>query len=116
EAATVADVFPHTAVIAEPGVLRSRRYGNVVVLGSRRPWPIAELDRELRTLVPSARILHGEELLDFIGSSRIFRDPAHKEDWYAGREATDTSESTEQRLRSLLPDSRQDPDEVIPLH
>lgn len=124
EAATVASVFEHTAVIAEPGVLRGRRYGNVVVIGSHRPWPTAELDRSLRTLAPTARLVHAGALANFIGAAAPFRDPAHTEagehrwssgPWRAGAEPSATSESTEQRLASLLPDTRDDPDQVIPI-
>ncbi|HLS25235.1 MAG TPA: fused MFS/spermidine synthase [Beutenbergiaceae bacterium] len=116
EAATVAQVFAHTAVIAEPGVLRGRRYGNVVVIGSQEPWAVPALDRELRNLAPTARLLHGQRVRDFIGTSRVFRDPADEREWYAGPEASDTSESTEERLASLLPDTREDPDQILPLY
>jgi spermidine synthase len=34
EVATLADVFAHVAVVAEPGVLRGRRYGNLVLAGT----------------------------------------------------------------------------------
>lgn len=116
EAATVTQVFEHTAVVAEPGVLRGRRYGNVVILGADQPWPLVDLDRAVRTLSPTARLVHGQALVDFIGTSRPFRDPADAAQWYAGPEATEASESTEERLASMLPDTREDPDQAIPLY
>lgn len=116
EAATVAQVFEHTAVIAEPGVLRGRRYGNVVIIAAHDPWPVAELNRELRTLAPTARLLHGAQLQDFIGTARTFRDPDDERHWYAGREPTDASESAEERVASMLPDTREDPDRIINLY
>jgi spermidine synthase len=43
--ATVRTVLPQTLVIAEPAVRKGRRYGNVVVAGSRTPLPLAEVLR-----------------------------------------------------------------------
>ncbi|MGW1770104.1 spermidine synthase [Streptomyces sp. NPDC002104] len=37
--------FGELALIAEPGVLRGRRFGNAVLLASRRELPVAELSR-----------------------------------------------------------------------
>ncbi|WP_434080765.1 hypothetical protein [Sanguibacter sp. Z1732] len=108
-------MFAHTAVIAEPGVLRGRRYGNVVILGANRPWPTAELNRSLRTLAPTARVLHGRDLRDFIGTAQVFRDPVESDQWRAGEEPTQASESAEQRMLSMLPDTREDPDGLISL-
>lgn len=113
EAATIASVFGHTAVIAEPGVFRGRRYGNVVVLGAHQPWPVREMTRALRTLAPTARLVHGPALEDFIGTSRPFSDPSQPQQWRAGAEPTDSSESVEERLASMLPDTREDPDADI---
>ncbi|WP_165962868.1 spermidine synthase [Occultella glacieicola] len=80
EAATVARVFAHTAVIAEPGVLKGRRYGNVVLVGSQEPLPLAHLDRRVRTLPAPASLVHGAVLESFIGTSRPFVDPAAEEE------------------------------------
>ncbi|ROO89715.1 spermidine synthase [Actinocorallia herbida] len=44
-AATLQSVFPHTLLMAEPGTLRGRRYGNLVLGASREPLPIAALTR-----------------------------------------------------------------------
>lgn len=67
EAATVAAVFPHVAVIVEPGILRGRRYGNVVLVGSDNPLD-SSLHRLLGTLPAPARLLQGPDALAFIGS------------------------------------------------
>ncbi|MBZ2199237.1 spermidine synthase [Occultella gossypii] len=75
EAATVAEVFEHTAVIAEPGVLKGRRYGNVVLVGSAEPLPLAHLDRRVRTLPAPASLVHGSAFDVFVGTSRPFTDP-----------------------------------------
>lgn len=47
QVATVAAVFTHVCLVAEPSVLRGRRYGNVLLIGSDRPLPTAELTRLL---------------------------------------------------------------------
>ncbi|WP_119583774.1 spermidine synthase, partial [Streptomyces europaeiscabiei] len=43
--ATAAGVFPELALIADPTVLRGRRFGNAVLVASGRPLPVAELTR-----------------------------------------------------------------------
>ncbi|RAJ46975.1 hypothetical protein K353_00176 [Kitasatospora sp. SolWspMP-SS2h] len=47
QAATVAAVFAHVCLAAEPAVLRGRRYGNVLLVGSDVPLPTGELTRLL---------------------------------------------------------------------
>ncbi|WP_282204085.1 spermidine synthase [Kitasatospora fiedleri] len=47
QAATVAAVFAHVCLVAEPAVLRGRRYGNVLLVGSDAPLPTGELTRLL---------------------------------------------------------------------
>ncbi len=77
EAATVATVFAHTAVIAEPGVLRGRRYGNLVVAGTADPDLLASaaLARTLRTLPVPARLLADDEVAALVGRAAVRRDP-----------------------------------------
>jgi hypothetical protein len=38
EAATMSTVFPHTAMIADPAMLKGRRYGNIILAGSDLPF------------------------------------------------------------------------------
>ncbi|RPE27619.1 spermidine synthase [Kitasatospora cineracea] len=47
QAATVAAVFAHVCLVAEPAVLRGRRYGNILLIGSDEPLPSSELARLL---------------------------------------------------------------------
>lgn len=75
EAAAVAGAFTHAAVVAEPGVLRGRRYGNLVLVGSHRPLPVAALTRSLRTLPVPATLVHGAALEDFVAGAAPFTDP-----------------------------------------
>lgn len=39
EAATIGSVFAHTAIVADPAMLKGRRYGNMVIAGSNAPIP-----------------------------------------------------------------------------
>ena len=43
--ATVRAVFPHACLIADPAVLRGRRFGNLVLAASRQKLPVAALSR-----------------------------------------------------------------------
>jgi spermidine synthase len=68
-AAAVRAVFPHVCVMAEPAVLRGRRFGNLVVVGSRRELPLAGLTRRLAADAFPARLLAGGELDRFIAGA-----------------------------------------------
>ena len=76
EGATIASVFRHCALVAEPAVLRGRRYGNVVVAGTDDPDLLGgtALARALRTLPVPARILVDEELAEFVGHAPVRHD------------------------------------------
>lgn len=72
--ATFGTVFPELAVIAEPAVLRGRRFGNAVLVASRRPVDTAALIRLVASDAFPARLEHGVALKEFIGSARPVRD------------------------------------------
>lgn len=72
--ATVRDVFPETALIAEPGVLRGRRFGNAVLVAAALPLPVAELGRRAATDPQGARVEHGTALRDFTAGALAVRD------------------------------------------
>jgi spermidine synthase len=74
EAATLAEVFPNTGLIADPGILRGRRYGNLVLVASRRPLPVAPLARALRALPQPASLLVDEDVERFHRGARPFTD------------------------------------------
>jgi SAM-dependent methyltransferase len=78
EAATLATVFAHVGVVAEPSLLRGRRYGNIVVIGTDDPRLLAGagLARALRSLPVPARLLQGEDLTAFVGRAAPLRDAA----------------------------------------
>jgi spermidine synthase len=71
ELATLAAVFRHCAVAIEPGVLRGRRHGNAVLVGSRSPLPLAALTRRLGAGAAPARLLAGPELHALAGAAQV---------------------------------------------
>ncbi|GHB26937.1 hypothetical protein GCM10010377_16110 [Streptomyces viridiviolaceus] len=69
-----ATLFEELVLIAEPGVLRGRRFGNAVVVASHRPLDTAALARRAAADAFPARVEHGPALRDFIGAARPVRD------------------------------------------
>ena len=45
QVATIRSVLPQACLVADAGVLRGRRFGNLVVIAGRTPPPVAELGR-----------------------------------------------------------------------
>ena len=74
QAATVRSVFPETCVIADPAVLRGRRFGNLVLAASRRSLPIAPLTRLAAADPFPGRVVHGSDLVRFIAGARPVTD------------------------------------------
>lgn len=72
--ATLATRFEELALIAEPGVLRGRRFGNAVLAAAHRPLDIAALSRRTAADAFPARVEHGAALRDFTGGARPVRD------------------------------------------
>lgn len=72
--ATFAEVFGELVLIAEPGVLRGRRFGNAVLAAAHRPLPVAALARLAAADAFPARVEHGPALRDFTGGARPVRD------------------------------------------
>ncbi|MFJ2767286.1 spermidine synthase [Streptomyces sp. NPDC087300] len=72
--ATFAAVFEELALIAEPSVLRGRRFGNAVLVASHEPLDIAALTRRAASDVFPARVEHGAALRRLIGDARPVRD------------------------------------------
>ncbi|MFI7347629.1 spermidine synthase [Streptomyces sp. NPDC049936] len=69
-----ATLFEELALIAEPGVLRGRRFGNAVLVAAGRPLDIPALARRTAADAFPARVEHGAALRDFIGGARPVRD------------------------------------------
>ncbi|OIV36094.1 spermine synthase [Mangrovactinospora gilvigrisea] len=74
QAATVAAVFEHVYLVAEPTVLRGRRFGNVVLVGSRRELPAGELSRRVAGDPFPGRLVHGTELKRFVAGAQPVTD------------------------------------------
>ncbi|GAA3877092.1 fused MFS/spermidine synthase [Streptomyces lacrimifluminis] len=74
--ATAGTVFPELALIADPTVLRGKRFGNAVLVGSAHPLPIAELTRRAASDPHPARLEHGRALTDFTGGAVPVMDAA----------------------------------------
>ncbi|MFG2352875.1 spermidine synthase [Streptomyces sp. NPDC048521] len=72
--ATFAAVFEELALIAEPGVLRGRRFGNAVLVAAHRPVDIAVLARRTAADAFPARVEHGAGVRKFTGSARPVED------------------------------------------
>ncbi|MEV6833689.1 fused MFS/spermidine synthase [Streptomyces sp. NPDC051133] len=72
--ATFAALFEELALIAEPGVLRGRRFGNAVLVASHREIDVAVLARRSAADTFPARVEHGPALREFIGSARPVDD------------------------------------------
>jgi spermidine synthase len=72
--ANFATEFEELALIAEPGVLRGRRFGNAVLVAARHPVDTAALARLTASDAFPARVEHGPALREFIGGARPVRD------------------------------------------
>ncbi len=72
--ATLATRFAELVLIAEPGVLRGRRFGNAVLVASHRPLDIPALCRATAADAFPARVEHGAPLREFIRGARPVRD------------------------------------------
>ncbi|MFE0425687.1 spermidine synthase [Streptomyces sp. NPDC058953] len=72
--ATFGAVFEELALIAEPAVLRGRRFGNVLLLASHRPLDTAALARRTAADAFPARVEYGASLARLTGDARPVRD------------------------------------------
>ncbi|MEU1267939.1 fused MFS/spermidine synthase [Streptomyces sp. NPDC005799] len=72
--ATFDAVFEHLVLIAEPAVLRGRRFGNAVLVAAHHPLDTATLTRRTASDAFPARVEHGPALRDFIAGARPVQD------------------------------------------
>ncbi|MER6786479.1 fused MFS/spermidine synthase [Streptomyces sp. NPDC000658] len=72
--ATAAARFPDLALVADPTVLRGKRFGNAVLVASDLPLPIAELTRRAASDPHPGRVEHGRALTDFTGGAAPVAD------------------------------------------
>jgi spermidine synthase len=64
--AAVRSVFAHVCVLAEPAVLRGRRFGNLVVVASDHELPVSGLIRRIAADPFPARLMEGAALDRFV--------------------------------------------------
>ncbi|SFJ55459.1 spermidine synthase [Amycolatopsis sacchari] len=72
--ATIAEVFPHALMLAEPGVLRGRRYGNIVLAASMNELPVRAVAGRAASAAFPARCLAGDDLKSFHGKAKPLTD------------------------------------------
>ncbi|MFF9815754.1 spermidine synthase [Streptomyces sp. NPDC014006] len=72
--ATFGALFEELALIAEPGVLRGRRFGNAILVAAHHPVDTAALARLTAGDAFPARVEHGRALRDFTGDARPVTD------------------------------------------
>jgi spermidine synthase len=65
QVATLRAVFAEVALIADPTVLRGRRFGNLVLVAAQQPLPLDELTRRTATDPFPGRVESGPRLVDF---------------------------------------------------
>lgn len=73
-AATVAAVFPHVLLLAEPGVLRGRRFGNVVLAASAVELPVHGIAGRAASAAFPARCLAANDVKSFYGKAKPLTD------------------------------------------
>ena len=66
--------FPHACLIADAGVLRGRRFGNLVLAVSQEPLPADALTRRAAGDPMPGRVLHGRDLDRFTAGAKPVTD------------------------------------------
>ena len=72
--ATLASVFPAVALVADPAVLRGRRFGNLVLLASSVALPVEGLSRATAGDPAPGRLLDGRALTAFVAGAAAATD------------------------------------------
>ncbi len=74
ELATLLEVFADVAVISEPGVLRGRRHGNLIVAASNQPLPIDAIARRIADGGVQGRVRDLGQAMQIASGHRPLRD------------------------------------------
>ncbi|MEU5550205.1 fused MFS/spermidine synthase [Micromonospora sp. NPDC047793] len=74
QVATVRELLPRACLVADAGVLRGRRYGNLVLVAGRQDPPVAALTRRAAGDWFPGRVLAGADLDRFVGGVPAVRD------------------------------------------
>ena len=74
QVATLQSAFRHVLLLGDPGVLRGRRFGNLVLVGSDDPLPVAGLARNAARAAGTARLVEGDDLDAFVAGAPVVTD------------------------------------------
>lgn len=74
QVATLLAAFPHVVLLADPSVLRGRRFANLVLAASDVPLPVEALSRRASRAAGRARVVSGEDLVQFTGGAAAVTD------------------------------------------
>lgn len=74
QVATAQTVFAETAIVAQPPVLRGRRFGNLVLIAGNGPLPLRVMARRTASDVFAARVLAGTDLENFVAGAQPVPD------------------------------------------
>jgi len=74
QAATLRAAVGHVVAIAETQILKGRRFGNIVLVGSPRPLPLDWMPRVLAGGPHPSKLIEGSELEDWIAGQPVVTD------------------------------------------
>jgi spermidine synthase len=74
QVATLRAVFRNVCLLAEPGTLRGRRFGNLVAVASDADLPIPGLSRRCARDPMPSRVVDGDDLVRFAGRTQPVHD------------------------------------------
>ncbi|MEV6205913.1 fused MFS/spermidine synthase [Kitasatospora sp. NPDC051914] len=74
QTATLLAVFPEVCLVADPAVLRGRRFGNLILAAGAAPLPLEELGRRVASDAALGRVEHGRALTDFTAGAAPVTD------------------------------------------
>jgi hypothetical protein len=74
QVATLRAAFAHVVLLADPSVLRGRRFANLVLAASDQPLPEQALVRRVSRAAGRARMVSGDDLRDFTGGAAPVTD------------------------------------------
>ncbi|MFB2554658.1 spermidine synthase [Herbiconiux liangxiaofengii] len=74
QAATLGQVFADVAIVADPQMLKARRFGNVVAFASNSPLPFERMPRLVASDPVPAKVVTGTELRQFTAGAAVTTD------------------------------------------
>jgi hypothetical protein len=74
QASTLQFATGHVAALAEAQILKGRRFGNIVLVGSPSPLPFDWMPRLLAAGPHPSKVVVGAELTEFIGGASVVTD------------------------------------------